>query len=427
MSHPSPAEYSAELRVLPESVVPYGAFTLVPPGQYAGQPASPLSPLPKRYAAPAAHHRLLIDTPHDGQVIPKPFWDAMIRGASDPSSVEALIHEHYAIERDWGASLVADALSVALNQLGYPSEGHYRSHIARVLLDFARFPGSTPPRADHLNRFAINYPCSRYLDHHHKQRLLEEYYDTNSALLEPLMRGKRVKISLHTYDPYNEGGTLRPCVSVINRPISYQLHSMMPTRCFDPIYPSELLEHTADRKLTYRLTLAFEEANLSASHNYPYLLPNGSVEVRAQVWDFFQFLQDHFEAESPHTVDLPSYQSVWQMLLDTNLRSTQSEDLRSYLHMFRRSPEHLTPMYLAARNAYEDIATFFEAHRESLLMKYRVSSDRVSTFALEVRKDCVWRFQDQACRIPLEPRYDQVHKIAGILAHALIAYLHDDA
>ena len=416
-------EYSAELQVLPEPMVP---FSLVPSGQYSGAPSSQLGPLLST-PPPSTHHRLLIDTPHDGQVIPAPFWDAMVSGAQNPSEVEGLIHEHYAIERDWGASLVADALSVALNQLGYPSEGHYRSHIARVLLDFARFPGSTPPSANHLHRFAINYPCSHYLDHHHKQQLLEHYYDANSALLEPLMQNKRVKISLHTYDPYNKGGTLRPCVSVINRPISYQLHSMMPTGCFDPLYPSELLEHTADRKLTYRLTLAFEEANLSASHNYPYLLPNGSVEVRAQVWNFFQFLRDHFEAESPQTVSQIAYQSVWQLLLDTNLRSTQSEDLRSYLHMFRRSPAHLTPMYLAARHAYEDIAQFFNSRRDQLLATYRASPDRVSTFALEVRKDCIWRFQDKMCRIPLEPRYDQVHKIAEILAQALIAYLQDDA
>ena len=409
-------KYSAELQVLPEPVPP---FSLVPAGTYTGQSLD----LPQS----DCESRLLIDTPHDGQVIPTPFWDIMRQRARDPERCEALIREHYAIERDWGASLVADALSVALNRFGYPSAGHYRSHIARVLLDFARFPGSTPPKADHLHRFAINYPSSRYLDHHHKKRLLEDYYDAHSALLEPLLNHKRVKISLHTYDTYNQAGTLRPCVSIINRPISYQLDSAMPVGCFDPLYPAELLEHTADRKLTYRLSLAFEEAHFSAAHNYPYLLPNGSLEVRSQVWSFFHFLRARFEERSPETRERSTYQSVWGLLLDTNLRSTQSEDLRSYLHMFRREPAHLTKEYSAARIAYEDICDFFEAKRDELLRAYRTHPDRVSAFVLEVRKDLIWRFADRACRQPLEPRYDQVNLIAEIIARSLIAYLKEES
>ena len=218
-------------------------------------------------------------------------------------------------------------------------------------------------------------------------------------------------------------GTLRPCVSVINRPISYQLESQMPFGSFDPLYPAELLEHTADRKLTYRLTLAFEEAGMSASHNYPYLLPNGSVEVRSQVWRFFQFLRVRFEAEHPETHDLTPYRRVWGLLLDTNLRSTQSEDLRSYLHMFRRAPEHLTADYEAARAAYEEVKRFFKMNRESLLNAYRADPWRLSSFVLEVRKDCIWRFKDESCREPLEPRYDQIALIAEIVAETLINYL----
>lgn len=418
LTQPPPTDYSAELQVSGEPITP---FSLVRPGEYIGQHiGEQVSEL--RSGAT----RILIDTPHDGQIIPQTFWEAMRQRSKNPEEVEGLIREHYAIERDWGASLVADALALSLNQLGYPCEGHYRSQIARVLLDFARFPGSTPPKADHLHRFAINYPCSRYLDHQHKQLLLEQYYDEHSALLEPLMQNKRVKISIHTYDTYNQAGTLRPCISIINRPISYQLDSEMPIGFFDPLYPSELLEHTADRKLTYRLSLAFEEANLSAAHNYPYLLPNGSVEVRSQVWNFFNFLRARFEEHAPYTREHPAYQSVWLLLLDTNLRSTQSEDLRSYLHMFRRAPEHLTDTYLTARAAYEDICRFFDARRASILESYREDPDRVSAFVLEVRKDCVWRFEDKECRRPLSPNYENVQRVAKIIARSLITYLRED-
>ena len=93
--------------------------------------------------------------------------------------------------------------------------------------------------------------------------------------------------------------------------------------------------------------------------------------------------------------------------------------------MFRRAPDHRREFYLGAREAYEEIGAFFQKHRAHILGEYRSDPSRMSTFVLEVRKDCVMHFKDWNCRTPIEPRYDQINKIADILANALVRYLED--
>src|SRR5688572_29131806 len=78
--------------------------------------------------------RLFVLTVHDGDVISRRFREHLDGRPIVP--LETLERAHVR-ERDWGANLVAHELSAAL---GLPCYGRVR--IARVLLDFNRFPGS---------------------------------------------------------------------------------------------------------------------------------------------------------------------------------------------------------------------------------------------------------------------------------------------
>ena len=230
--------------------------------------------------------RLLVGTIHEGEYIPEECWNALQEAAKSKPKLNGIFEHHYAAERDWGADLVSSFLIDNLNQKGYPCPYYYRVNIARVLMDFGRFPGITPAKASHLSRFAINYPFSHLLDYDLKKSVLENYYDEISRKLEQVIHDKTLSIAIHTYDKYNEAGTERPLMSVITRPLSYQTTSQMPLEFFDPLYPAILGEYTADRKLTYRISLTLEQAGIPVAHNYPYNFPDGSVEMRAQVWFF---------------------------------------------------------------------------------------------------------------------------------------------
>ena len=98
---------------------------------------------------------------------------------------------------------------------------------------------------------------------------------------------------------------------------------------------------------------------LPVAHNYPYLLPDGSVEMRSQVWLFLK-LREEFEARYPETHEMIPYQMVWDMLLDTNLRSAKSEKLRSFFHYYRRIDDPLETRFNEAADAYIRIREFLE-------------------------------------------------------------------
>ena len=90
---------------------------------------------------------LMLDVIHDGDFIPEEFLRR-----EDGSEIPATMFQHaYEQERDWGASDVAAALA---RELGL--DGFWRVEVARVVMDFGRFPGITPKDASHLDRRAIN-------------------------------------------------------------------------------------------------------------------------------------------------------------------------------------------------------------------------------------------------------------------------------
>jgi hypothetical protein len=360
--------------------------------------------------------RIMVDVIHDGATIPAPF---LVDGDGRPIAPEEFRRE-YELDRDWGAGLVASRLAGALGLSGW-----YNVRIARVLMDFGRLPGTTTHgQADYQSRFAINYPFSRLLSYEQRRAVLEGCYDAVSAELERHIRRRVVKIAVHTYDRLNASGTLRPAVSLVTRSQAYQTASRLPTGLYDPLYPDLLAEFTADRVLTDRISLDLEKGGIPVAHNYPYLLPEGSVEVRSQVWFFFNYLRQRFEDEHPDTRDDLAFRMVWDLLLDTNLRSSRGEMLRSYLHLYRHAPPGQEALFRAARLAYDRVRAFLAQDDRRVVEDYRFWEDRPSSIGVEIRKDLVWEF-DAEDR-PVRPKPAAAHRVAEAIARAVLVYLNLD-
>jgi hypothetical protein len=178
------------------------------------------------------------------------------------------------------------------------------------------------------------------------------------------------------------------------------------------------------------MSLTLENKGIAVSHNYPYYLPDGSVEIRSQVWMYFRYLREAFEDKFGDSREDPVYQVVWNMLLDTNLRNSESEALRSYLHMFRKASRGNKGLFRRAQKAYEHVTHFFEEHMESLIMDFRRSPDRTSALAIEVRKDLVWQFHDHHNWDPvLGPegaQLDNIKHITSLMAQSIDTYFASD-
>ncbi len=358
---------------------------------------------------------LMVDVIHDGRYVP-PEYLLDEQGNSFP---QGLFEDDYLRERDWGASIVAERIA---SQLGL--EGYCKVNTARVLLDFGRFPGSTTTRAHHLKRFAINYPFSDLLGYSQKKRLLEEHYDVISKKMDEALQGKLIKLAVHTYDKKNPSGTERPHVSLVTRSVGFRIDQETSQGLHDPLFPQVLGEFTADRVLRDRVSLTLEKNGIPVGHDYPYLLPEGSPEVRSQVWSFFQFLRGRFEEAHPDSQERSEYQLVWNMLLDTNLRDSESETLRSYIHSFRRAPRGRVREFARAQAAYRKIEAFRRSEQVGVVEEYRYSDTRHSSFGIEVRKDLVWDFDSEGRAI--QPNPENALAIADVIAEGIAHYLRDD-
>jgi hypothetical protein len=376
--------------------------------------ADPIEFVPTDLHAPAPYdHHIAIDTVHDGWKIPERFLAPL--EAADRESIA----ETFRRERDWGAHWVAQRLAERLEL-----RGSHRVTVARALLDFNRFPGVTPSRSNHMRRLAVNPPFGA-LDYERKAELFSSYYDRISDHLDTVLAHRTVKISVHTYDQSNPSGTERPAVSLITRPESYQLHAAMPTHAFDPLFPAILGEFMSSRVLTYRLALSVEKRGVPVSLNFPYLMPDGAVEVRSQVWFFFAYLKRKFEAERAYRdpEEVAAFQLMWTMLLDTNLRSSSAVTFREYLHAFRRAPRGLEGYFERARSAYHELAAFLRDREEDLVEHYRYSKWRPSSLAIEVRKDFLWELRDGR---PTHLKQDEAERVVDGLAEGVRRYLEDD-
>lgn len=363
---------------------------------------------------PAYRDRLVIDTIHDGHAIP----EGLLRSPRvEPLARDGRLWSAYVTERDWGSNVVAKHLAKALGLSGY-----HRVTTARLVMDFNRFPGSSPPDASSIDRLAIVAPFSQYLNHEEKRYILENHYDAVSQGMEAAIDGKLIKLSIHTYDAHNPSLTQRPEVSIITRSISYQLNSRLPFGLFDPLFPDVLVESCANTILRDRIALTLEKAGLSVEHNYPYCAPDGSLEVRSQPWFFFKVVKALFEEKHPHAKGDPAYDLVWGMLLNTNLRLGGAEALRGYIHRFSDAPAGMENLFEEGRLAYESVARFVRS-TPCLVGDYRKSVTRTSTLAVEVRKDLVFRFDRGE---PVEPLEDNARELAEHLAKAITTYLRED-
>lgn len=378
---------------------------------------SPLDEAPMRLVENIAYSgenvmapHIAIDSVHGGDHIPAPYWHLFDR---KPDRLEAYIRE-----KDWGANQVAYELTQLLDLPGF-----HKVELARALLDYNRFPGVTSPRQPkaHLNRFCLNPPVSEELLPDEVRDILGNQYDAISKGYEEFTSKTTLKISIHTYDTHNPGAnTKRPATSILYRSLDYQEQSQMPPGIFDPLFIDELAEFTADRRLVNRLGLTLEKANLAMAYNYPYLMPSGCIEVRAQVWSFFRYFREMFEADHPETKDNVYYKHVWNMLSDTNLRDGNSQMLRSYIHKFRHPPAGYEEFCHLGSQAYQHLSAYMDLHRKAIRRNYRYHPYRLSCIAIEVRKDLVWDFRN------MMPRVDNVKRVAGLLAEGIQKYFKDD-
>ncbi len=363
--------------------------------------------------------RVAIYTPHDGGAIPDRYYYGP---NGEPRIDPERLVSRYVAARDWGANAVAHQIAASL---GLPR--YARCRIARVLLDFNRFPGSTPPgESDPLEALAIGPLYANALNHDDKTDLLETCYDAISEEMEKILAESLIGISIHTYDEEHASTTKRADLSLISLPLSYQRESRLTYGIFDPMYPDHLAESTCSRILRDRVSLNLERTGFRVTHNHPYPVPDGGIEMRAQVWHFFRFLRKRFEAANPDTVGQPSYEAVWTMLLDTNLRLAAAESLRSFLHRFRRIAPERRAHFAEALEAYRHIKRFLaETGAET---DYRRHPQRPSSLGIEIRKDLVCSF-DPKTGYPKRPNDEQkqtVREIAQAIAQAIATYIDTD-
>lgn len=356
---------------------------------------------------------VLAFTIHDGSQFPRHLFG--------DRTEEVLAREDmamaYGIERDWGANLVARHLAVELDLGSY-----LRVDLARMAMDFGRFPGVSSQGAMYLRRHAIFDPLQALMTEEMCHGMLRRYYDTISQQMVQHFAAARITLGVHTYDKHNSTGTVRPELSVIARSLSYQQTSDIPPHIFDPLFPAIVGETTADRLLVYHTTLALERGGRRTSLDYPYAMPEGSVEMRAQAWFFFRHLRDCFTEAHPETRESPAFQRVWQMLLDTVRRSTECERLRAFLHRYREAPRGSENLFAEARRAYVTIREFLDAHPD-LVEAYLASPERPSCVGIEVRKDLLSEIDTQGIPVRLRPDADEVARdIARDIASALRAF-----
>ncbi len=357
----------------------------------------------------------LVFTIHDGDQLPRHlFGERTEEILALPETQTAFLQE-----RDWGANLVARHLA---REVG--SSGYARINLARVAMDFGRFPGTSSVGEEYLRRHAIFPPLEHHLSEESRYEILRRYYNGAAQAFVRYIAGPRVTVSVHTYDPLNHTGTRRPQVSLVMRSLEYQQTSTMPPYIFDPLFPPELCEATCERLMTYQALADLERGGWYTALNYPYIMPEGSVEIRAQVWLFFRYLRREFLGAFPEARDQPGYVRVWQLLFDVIRRSTDAERLRGYLHRYREAPRGAEKVFAEARHAYGEVGRFLSSNRDFLLDGYRFSGDRLSCLGIEVRKDLLCEIDRERRRIrPHADAEENARRIAACIAPAIRSYL----
>ncbi len=370
--------------------------------------------------------RCLVYTIHDGREIPA---DLLGTGAHALLQRREVRHA-YRTERDWGANLVAGYLARNLGLGGY-----VKVRLARVLLDFGRLPGSSPAGVAHLARKAIFPPVGPMLTGKTINRVLKRCYGDLEAEMTRRLADKALSIAIHTYDPLDADGKLRPELSLISgftgdeRPARECRATASPgaRSAYDPLFPMDLREISCDPALSRRVISNLERGGREVALNRPYDLHEGSVELRAQGRFFFRYLRRRFREAFSEAGESASHRWAWAMLADVAQRSPASRVLDGYVHGSRPAPAGLEWACAGGRRAYREIAGFLAAHRAELLRDYSFVHDRPSTLAIEVRKDLLCELDNSGA--VAGPRLDAQHvarDLARRLAIAVAAYVRRD-
>lgn len=366
-----------------------------------------------------ADDAVLIYVIHDGGKVPRAFFGER----SEEVLERPEIRRAYLMERDWGAHRIAACLARRLDLGGY-----LRVNLARVVMDYGRFPGDTRVQTPHLMRSSFYPPISPLLSEQQKSDILSDYYDPISRAIGERAINKKVTIAVHTYDRFNASGTERPEVSLLSRLLEHGPESTLPPDVYDPLFPPSLCEvTTSHRSLIYQMLLNLERGGLQTALNYPYLMPSGATEIRGQVWFFFRHLRRHFHRAHPKVKDSASYRLVWEMLLDVDHRSADAFRLRGFLHRYHAPPSGQKRIFLEAREAYLHIQEFLDTSREELVREYRQSADRPSSLGIEVRKDLMAEIDPD--RFLARPRADADYRADDIARHisgAVLAFLDEE-
>ncbi len=361
--------------------------------------------------------QVLVDSIHDGHIIP-----SSLGTLSDAAWKD--LEFAYTDERDWGAHYVADAVTRHLGLRDYK-----KVRLMRPLLDFNRFAGINELSLGHDHRDAIFPPMSVHLNRRQCRTLMEEGYDRIDDALESWIEGKKIKLAIHTYRPANDIGTQRPAVSLITQSASYERQTDLRRASFYEFYPRQLVEFTADRMLTYRMASYLEQSFVPTGLNTPYLLPDGSVEMRAQVWLFIRFLREHYEEKG--TVahrGTREYEAVWNMLLGTNGRSAEATSLREQLHQAARVPKSQDLDFQKLQEIYDGIRQYLGVNHGQIVAEYRFSPERTSCIIIEVRRDYFLEMEPgpHGHDRPVSVNMDRVETVCQAIAAATRDYLKND-
>ena len=371
---------------------------------------------------------IVIYTIHDGNLIPRELC------GDEPG---ADIRARLAHERDWGASAVADVIA---SQLGLA--GHYRVNLARCCLDFGRFPRTTLSSDDPLRAGAI----SRWLERRHGDAksldLLFGCYDRLASDWEAILRRElgeetpatsgAILLGIHSYDPKHESGDWRPPTSLLSRPASVQHHNQLAAGFFDALFPPEFAEFTADRLLLGRLALELERRYIPSANNFPYLLPEGSLELRTQVWLYFRRLQAL--ASDDDALSAQQGEDAWRLLFEalcnTNSRKARTQLVRGYAAGHASAEglsDELRSRLDAARELYESLSRYARDNRAEVVTDYQFSSLRTSSAVLEVRKDLLFDGDFEGSGfLPRHLISEEVERVGRQVAHAIASYVERD-
>ena len=230
-------------------------------------------------------------TIHDGHRVPA-CAEEFARGL-DPE----LLEQDFTRERDWGADAVAMHLAWLLRLPSY-----HRVTTARVFLDCGRPAGVSAPEDRGLDTKSVPFSIAgRTVPEELAASLLEvreSFARAFDGLLERTLAQARrhaldsgaLFLAIHTYDRYGESGERAP-VSLVYRP---RIGDEVPEH-----FPTELLHGTSDAGLIRRLDRSFRIVSVYASHNEPYVLPAGGLEIPA-VGRMFEHGRAQGPGERPH-------------------------------------------------------------------------------------------------------------------------------